>query len=166
MTPIYGFHLDVPPYLYNKGELYNLSISRGTLTPEERYKINDHIVQSIIMLKQLSYPKHLMEVPDIAGSHHEKIDGTGYPRRLRDDQMPIPAKMMAIADIFEALTASDRPYKKAKTISEAISIMRVMEKDEHIDSDLFKLFLESGAYLEYAEEYLLPDQINAVDLGD
>ena len=162
----YGFHLNVPQYLYNKGELYNLSISRGTLTPEERYKTNDHIVQSIIMLKQLSYPKHLMEVPDIAGSHHEKIDGTGYPRCLRGNQMSIPAKMMAIADIFEALTASDRPYKKAKTISEAISIMRVMEKDKHIDPNLFRLFLESGVYLEYARQYLQPYQIDTVDLGN
>lgn len=161
----YGFQFEVPQYLYNKGELYNLSISRGTLTPEERYKINDHIVQSIIMLKQLPYPQHLAEVPDIAGGHHEKIDGTGYPRRLRGDQMSIPAKMMVIADIFEALTASDRPYKKAKPISEALRIMSFMEKDKHLDADLFRLFLSSGAYLEYAREYLQPTQIDAVDLS-
>ena len=162
---IYGFRLDVPQYLYNRGELYNLSIARGTLTAEERYKINDHIVQSIIMLKQLPYPKHLIEVPDIAGSHHEKIDGTGYPRSLKGDQMSIPAKIMAIADIYEALTASDRPYKKAKPISEAIRTMSFMEKDKHLDPDLFRLFLSSGAYLEYAKEYLRPDQIDEVDLS-
>lgn len=161
----YGFQLNVPKYLYNRGEVYNLSVSRGTLTPEERYKINDHIVQSIIMLKQLPYPKHLVDVPDIAGSHHEKIDGTGYPRRLLGEQMSMPAKMMAIADIFEALTASDRPYKKAKTVSEAIRIMGFMEKDNHIDPDLFRLFLSSGAYLEYAREYLQPEQIDRVDLS-
>ncbi len=91
----YGFQLEVPEHLYNNGELYNLCIGRGTLTAEERYKINDHIVQSIIMLKQLPYPRHLAEVPDIAGGHHEKIDGTGYPRRLTGDQMSMSAKMMA-----------------------------------------------------------------------
>ncbi len=161
----YGFKLDMPRYLYNKGELYNLSIDRGTLTPEERYKINDHIVQSIIMLKQLPYPRHLAEVPDIAGGHHEKIDGTGYPRGLRGEEMSIPAKILAIADIFEALTASDRPYKKVNPVSEAIRIMSLMEKAQHIDSDLFRLFLTSGAYLEYAHQYLRPDQIDEVDLS-
>lgn len=161
----HGFQLDVPEHLYNRGELYNLSISRGTLTEEERYKINDHIVQSIIMLKQLPYPKHLVNVPDIAGGHHEKIDGTGYPRRLKGDEMSLPAKIMVIADIFEALTASDRPYKKAKPISEAIRIMGFMEKDQHIDPALFKLFLSSGAYLEYAKEYLQPGQIDEVDIS-
>ena len=97
------------------------------------------------MLKKLPYPKHLTEVPDIAGGHHEKIDGTGYPRKLSADQMSLPAKMMVIADIFEALTASDRPYKKSKTLSEAIRIMGFMEKDQHIDSSLFRSFSTSGA---------------------
>jgi HD-GYP domain-containing protein (c-di-GMP phosphodiesterase class II) len=160
----YGFILDVPDYLYNRGELHNLSVARGTLTEEERYQINDHIVQTIIMLKKLPYPKHLAEVPDIAGGHHEKIDGTGYPRRLVGDQMSLAAKMMVIADIFEALTASDRPYKKMKKLSEAVEIMGYMEKDHHIDPDLFRLFLSSGAYLEYAREYLLPEQVDEVDI--
>ena len=161
----YGFKLNVPEYLYNKGELYNLSIVRGTLNDEERYKINDHIVQTIIMLKKLPYPKHLADVPDIAGGHHEKINGTGYPRKLHGDEMSMPAKMMVIADIFEALTASDRPYKKAKKLSEAIKIMGFMLKDQHIDGDLFRLFLSSGVYRQYAEEYLLPDQIDEVDIS-
>jgi HD-GYP domain-containing protein (c-di-GMP phosphodiesterase class II) len=161
---LYGFQLDVPQHLYNRGELYNLSISRGTLTAEERFKINDHIVQTIIMLKQLPYPKHLANVPDIAGGHHEKLDGTGYPRKMCGEDMSIPAKMMAIADIFEALTASDRPYKKAKTLSESIRILGFMVKDNHIDADLFKLFLTSGAYLEYSKEYLSPDQLDDVDI--
>jgi len=161
----YGFVLEVPQYLYNRGELHNLSIAKGTLTDEERYQINDHIVQTIIMLKKLPYPKHLTEVPAIAGGHHEKIDGTGYPRKLSGDQMSLPAKMMVIADIFEALTASDRPYKKSKTLSEAIRIMGFMEKDQHIDSSLFRLFLTSGAYLDYAREYMNPDQIDEVDIG-
>lgn len=160
----YGFKLNVPEYLYNKGEVYNLSITRGTLSAEDRYKINDHIVQTIIMLNKLPYPKHLTDVPNIAGGHHEKIDGTGYPRRLDGKEMSTPAKMMVIADIFEALTASDRPYKKAKTLSESIKIMGFMEKDKHIDSELFHLFLTSGVYLEYGREYLLPDQIDDVDI--
>ena len=159
-----GFVVNTPQYLYNRGEMYNLSVNRGTLTNEERYKINDHIVQTIIMLKKLPYPKHLQDVPDIAGSHHEKMDGTGYPRQLNSTQLSVPAKMMAVADIFEALTASDRPYKKAKKLSEAIQIMGRMEQDNHIDSNLFQLFLTSGAYKEYAEKYLLPEQIDDVDL--
>ncbi len=161
----YGFILDVPEYLYNRGELYNLGIARGTLTAEERYHINDHIVQTIIMLRKLPYPRHLADVPDIAGGHHEKIDGTGYPRRLAGEQMSLTAKMMVIADIFEALTASDRPYKKTKTLSEAVTIMGYMEKDHHIDPALFRLFLSSGAYLEYAREYLLPEQLDEVDIS-
>ncbi len=161
----YGFILDVPRHLYNRGELHNLSVARGTLTDEERYQINDHIVQTIIMLKKLPYPKHLRDVSDIAGGHHEKIDGTGYPRKLHGDQMTLPAKIMVIADIFEALTASDRPYKKSKTLSEAIKIMGFMEKDHHIDASLFKLFLTSGAYLEYAREYMNPEQIDEVDIS-
>lgn len=160
----YGFVLDVPAYQYNRGELHNLSVERGTLTEEERYQINDHIVQTIIMLKKLPYPKHLKKVPDIAGGHHEKIDGTGYPRKLNGDQMSLPAKMMVIADIFEALTASDRPYKKAKTLSEALGIMAFMERDQHIDPSLFRLFLTSGAYLDYAREYMHPEQIDEVDI--
>lgn len=160
----YGFKLDTPQYLYNRGELYNLTIPRGTLTEEDRYKINDHIVQTIVMLQKLPFPKHLTEVPDIAGGHHEKLDGTGYPKKLSGDEMSLEAKIMVIADIFEALTAADRPYKKAKKLSEAIRIMGFMEKDKHIDPDLFHLFLRSGAYREYAEEYLLPEQIDEVDI--
>lgn len=160
----YGFKVDIPEHQFNRGELYNLSITKGTLTDEERFYINDHIIQTIIMLNKLPFPKHLANVPDIAGGHHEKIDGTGYPRKLTGDQMSVKAKMMVIADIFEALTASDRPYKKAKTLSESIRIMGFMLKDNHIDEELFKLFLTSGAYREYAEQYLKPEQIDEVDI--
>ena len=149
---------------YNRGELYNLSVTRGTLSAEERYKINDHMIQTIKMLDQLPYPKHLKNIPIIAGGHHEKMDGTGYPKKLSKEDMPLTARMMAIADIFEALTAADRPYKKAKKLSEAIRIMGFMKKDNHIDSDLFELFLRSGTYLEYAQKYLSPDQIDTVDI--
>jgi HD-GYP domain-containing protein (c-di-GMP phosphodiesterase class II) len=160
----WGFKLDVPEYRYNLGELYNLKVERGTLTTEERYKINDHIVQTIIMLEKLPYPKHLRQVPSLAGGHHETLDGNGYPKRLNAKQMPLTARMMAIADIFEALTASDRPYKKAKKLSEAIRVMSFFKKDHHIDPDLFDLFLRSGVHLEYAREYLDPDQIDEVDI--
>ncbi|MCK5870336.1 MAG: HD domain-containing protein [Methyloprofundus sp.] len=161
----WGFRMDLPEYKYNRGELYNLGIERGTLTAEERFKINDHIVQTIIMLENLPYPKHLTEVPAIAGSHHEKMDGTGYPKRLTGNEMPVTARIMALADIFEALTASDRPYKKAKTLSEAIRIMSFMVKDKHIDPDVFRLFLSSGIYQQYAEQYLNPVQIDEVDIS-
>src|SRR4029079_6768555 len=108
----WGFKLTTPKHLYNRGELHNLTVARGKLTDEERYKINDHIVQTIVMLSQLPLPSHLKAVPELAGGHHEKMDGTGYPRRLRRNDMSVPARIMAIADIFEALTATDRPYKK------------------------------------------------------
>ena len=161
----WGFRMDVPEVLYNKGELYNLGVARGTLSEEERYKINEHIVQTLIMLTQLPFPKHLRNVPEIAAGHHEKMDGTGYPRRLVRDEMSPVARMMAIADIFEALTAVDRPYKKGKTLSEAIKIMSFMKKDQHIDPELFDLFLRSGVYREYAERFMKPEQIDTVDIA-
>jgi HD-GYP domain-containing protein (c-di-GMP phosphodiesterase class II) len=161
----WGFKLDVPALKYNRGELTNLAIGRGTLTEEERYVINHHIVQTIVMLSQLPFPKHLKNVPEIAGGHHEKMDGTGYPKRLARDQMSLTARMMAIADIFEALTAADRPYKKGKTLSEALKIMSFMRRDRHVDPDLFDLFLTSGVYRKYAERFLRPEQLDAVDVA-
>ncbi|MBW1771038.1 MAG: hypothetical protein JRJ17_07780, partial [Deltaproteobacteria bacterium] len=160
----WGFRMDVPEHMYNRDEIYNLCVQRGTLTNEERYKINDHIVQTIIMLEKLPYPKHLRNVPVIAGGHHEKMDGTGYPRRLKRDDMPLTARMMAIADIFEALTAQDRPYKKAKKLSEAIRIMSFMKKDHHIDPEIFELFLTSGVYMEYARHFLSRELIDEFDI--
>ena len=161
----HGILLDVPEYLYNRGEIYNLCIERGTLTNEERFKINEHVIQSIIMLDALPFPKTLEKVPDFAGAHHETMIGNGYPRQLKKEDMSIQARIIAIADIFEALTASDRPYKKAKTLSEAIKIMNFMKKDGHIDPDLFKLFLVSGVYREYADSNLFPSQVDDVDLS-
>lgn len=159
----WGFKLDVPRYKYNRGELYNLSIARGTLTFEERYIINHHMVQTILMLSHLPFPEHLGNVAEIAGGHHEKMDGTGYPKRLKREQMSLPARMMAIADIFEALTAADRPYKKAKTLSEALGIMATMCRDAHIDPELFELFINAQIYLQYARRFLDPRQVDAVD---
>ena len=160
----YGFKLEVPEHLYNLGEVYNLTISRGTLTNEERYKINEHIVQTIMMLETLPFPANLSRVAEYAGTHHETLDGKGYPRRLTADDLSVPSRIMAIADIFEALTASDRPYKKAKTLSECLTILAGFRDRQHIDADLFALFLRSGVYLTYAERYLKPEQIDAVDV--
>jgi HD-GYP domain-containing protein (c-di-GMP phosphodiesterase class II) len=162
----WNFKLDTPQHRYNRGELYNLSVARGTLANEERFKINDHMVQTIIMLNQLPFPRHLRNVPNIAGGHHETMIGTGYPKKLRREDMSLTARMMAIADIFEALTAADRPYKKAKTLSESIKIMNFMKKDQHIDPDLFELFLQSGVYLEYANKFLAEAQIDEVDIAE
>nr|WP_314859558.1 HD domain-containing phosphohydrolase [uncultured Undibacterium sp.] len=161
----WGFKMKVPELLYNRGELYNLSVSRGTLSEEERYKINEHMIQTIMMLDKLPFPRHLRQVPEIAGGHHEKMDGTGYPKQLKRDEMSPLARMMAIADVFEALTAVDRPYKKGKLLSEAIKIMSFMKKDLHIDAELFDLFLSSGVYLNYARQYMRPEQIDDVDLS-
>ena len=150
--------------LLSQTEVYNLCIDRGTLNDEERKVITDHMEITIEMLEQLPFPKSLRRVAEFAGGHHEKMDGTGYPRGLRREQMSIPARIMAIADIFEALTAADRPYKKAKTLSESIRIMTFMKKDGHIDPDLFDLFIESGVYRDYAEKFLGPDQIDEIDV--
>ncbi|MDM4766138.1 HD domain-containing phosphohydrolase [Pelomonas sp. SE-A7] len=160
-----GFKVRQPEHLYNRGELYNLSLGRGTLTEEERYKINDHIVQTIRMLEALPLPRHLRRVPEIAGGHHEKLDGSGYPKGLTREQMSPEARMMAIADVFEALTADDRPYKKGKTLSEAMAIMVRMRREQHLDAELFELFLRSGAYLDYAKRFMKPAQIDEVDLA-
>lgn len=158
------FVLKQPRYKFNRGELYNLAIGRGTLTEEERFIINDHIVQTILMLERLPFPKHLRGVPEIAGGHHERMDGRGYPKGLKREQMSVPARIMAIADVFEALTAADRPYKPPKTLSESLNIMARMVVEHHLDADLFELFLRSGVYLQYAERYLTPAQIDAVDV--
>lgn len=160
----WGFDMRLPEHAYNLGELHNLSIRRGTLTDEERFKINEHIVQTLIMLSTLPFPKALREVPDIAANHHEKLDGQGYPRRLDASRLDVPARIMAIADIFEALTAADRPYKPAKTLSESLAIMTRMAAERHIDAELYALFLQSGVYREYAEGFLQPGQIDAVDV--
>jgi len=160
----YGFKMSAPKHKFNLGEVYNLSIGRGTLTEEERFIINDHIVQTAVMLETLPWPSHLARVPEIACGHHEKIDGTGYPRKLVGEGMSTQAKVMAIADVFEALTAADRPYKPRKTLSESVKIMGFMVKDQHLDRDLFELFLDSGVYRQYGEDHLLPDQVDDVDL--
>lgn len=149
---------------FNRGELYNLSVPHGTLTSEERQVINDHVVITQDMLAQLPYPRELQRIPAIAGNHHEKMDGSGYPHGLTGDDMGILEKVMVIADIFEALTAVDRPYKRPKKLSECIAILGDMRDKGQIDNDLFELFLVTGTYLDYGKEYLRPDQCDEVDI--
>ena len=161
----YGFDMKLPPNAQNMGELHNLSIRRGTLTDEDRFKINDHIVQTLIMLRSLPWPKHLARVPDIAATHHEKLDGKGYPRQLQADQLTLADRVMALADVFEALTAADRPYKQPKTLTESLRIMAFMAKDKHIDPEVFRYFLNSGIWQTFADQFMQPSQIDAVDVA-
>lgn len=151
---------------YNRGELYNLEIRNGTINKEEREKINEHIVVTIDMLKALPFPKELSKVVEYAGAHHERIDGRGYPNGLTGEEMSTPAKIMAIADIFEALTANDRPYKEPKKLSEVLLIMQHMKNTGHIDPDLYKVFITNKVYMDYAEQYISPDQIDDVNPDD
>jgi len=115
------------------------------------------------MLDSLPYPRSLSRVPEYAGGHHERMDGTGYPKGLKREDMSVPARIMGIADIFEALTSQDRPYKKAKTLTESLAILGRMKVNHHIDPDLFDVFIREKIYLKYAEKFLQPEQIDAVD---
>lgn len=160
----HGFDMVLPAHKQNMGELYNLSIRRGTLTDEDRFKINDHIVQTLVMLKSLPWPQQLARVPEIAATHHEKMDGKGYPRRLPAEQLSVADRVMALADIFEALTAADRPYKAPKSLTESLRIMAFMCKDQHLDTELFRYFLHSGLWRTFAERFMQPAQIDAVDI--
>ncbi len=161
----WGLRMPQPEHLYHRGELHNLQVSRGTLTDEERYKINDHIVQTLKMLAELPFPRHLRAVPEIAGSHHERVDGRGYPRGLTRGQMSPQARMMALADVFEALTADDRPYKPGKPLSEALNILRGMARDGHVDAELYELFLRSGACMTYAQRFMPAELIDVNDVS-
>ena len=145
-------------------ELENLTIRAGTLTQSERNTINHHIVATIKMLEQLPWPKHLRNVPEYAGGHHERMDGKGYPKGLTRDQMSVQARVMGIADIFEALTASDRPYKPGMKLSQAMGIMQRFKQNGHIDPDLFDVFVAEKIYLRYAEQFLDPWQIDEINL--
>jgi response regulator RpfG family c-di-GMP phosphodiesterase len=144
-------------------EVVNLTIRAGTLTLKERDVINHHIVATIKMLEQLPWPKHLTRVPEYAGGHHERMDGKGYPKGLTREQMSVQARMMGIADIFEALTARDRPYKHGMKLSQAMGIMANFKKGGHIDPDLFDVFVKQGVYRRYAEQFLDPGQIDQVN---
>ncbi len=145
-------------------EVENLTIRAGTLTLTERDTVNHHIVSTLKMLEQLPWPKHLKNVPEYAGGHHERMDGKGYPRGLTREQMSVQARAMGIADIFEALTACDRPYKPGMKLSQAMGIMNKFKDNGHIDPDLFDIFLKKGIYKRYAEQFLDPWQIDEIDL--
>ncbi|MDI1277207.1 HD domain-containing phosphohydrolase [Methylobacter sp.] len=151
-------NVDVP--LLTDEEVYNLSIFRGTLTSEERNVINNHINVTISMLEAIKFPKHLQNVVEYAGGHHERMDGKGYPKGLSREEMSIPARAMAIADVFEALTAKDRPYKKGKKLSEALFILKKLKEDKHIDPDLYDAFIKQKIYKKYAEKFLDDVQID------
>ena len=150
------------PFL-SADELENLCIRRGTLNNAEREIINHHITMTIRLLEALPWPAHLTRVPEYAGGHHERMDGKGYPRGLTREQMSVQARVMGIADIFEALTASDRPYKSGKTLSESLTILGRMKLDHHVDPDLFDVFLRERVYLEYARRFLPAEQIDRID---
>jgi len=147
----------------SEDELKNLTIRAGTLTAEERQVINHHIVATIKMLEALPWPRHLKNVPEYAGGHHERMDGKGYPRGLTREQMSVQARVMGIADIFEALTAKDRPYKKGKTLSESLEILGKFSLNGHIDPDLFDVFVRKQVYRRYAEMFLDQEQVDEVD---
>jgi HD-GYP domain-containing protein (c-di-GMP phosphodiesterase class II) len=149
--------------LLSPDEVQNLCISRGTLTAEERVVINRHMVETIKMLEALPFPRHLRRVPEYAGGHHEKMDGTGYPRGIYAGDMSVPARIMAISDVFEALTAQDRPYKRGLSLSEAMTIMGHMKRDNHLDPDLFDVFVRSRIYRRFGERYLPPHLLDEVD---
>jgi HD-GYP domain-containing protein (c-di-GMP phosphodiesterase class II) len=146
-------------------EVENLTIRAGTLTAAEREIINHHIVVTIKMLESLPWPKHLKNVAEYAGGHHERMDGKGYPRGLTRDEMSVQARVMGIADIFEALTAKDRPYKEGKTLTESLTILGKFKEGGHIDPDLFDVFIREKVYLDYAQRFLAKEQIDEVDLS-
>lgn len=146
-------------------EIENLTIPAGTLTAAEREIINHHIDVTIKMLESLPWPRHLKNVPEYAGGHHERMDGKGYPRGLTREQMSVQARVMGIADIFEALTAKDRPYKKGKTLTESLTILGKFKLGGHIDPDLFDVFIQEKVYLGYAKQFLAPDQVDDVDVS-
>jgi len=158
--------MQIPDLLYNKGELYNLCIPIGTITKEEKFKIQEHAVHTLKILRELPWSDKLKDIVEDAANHHEHIDGTGYPRSLQGEELSIPARIMVIADIFEAITATDRPYKKSNTLSQTLMIIAKMAKAKKIDSNVFKLFIEEKIYLEYAKVYMKEEQIDLENIDD
>lgn len=159
----YKYKGDDKPYL-SENEVYNLSIKKGTLNTEDRAKIEDHALVSIEMLRALPFPKNMANVPDYAGGHHEKLNGKGYPFGLTADQLSLQARIMAVADIFEALTAHDRPYKQPMPLSKAIQIMGFFVKDEELDQNVVDVFIKEGIFMEYAQREMDPTQLDEVNV--
>jgi HD-GYP domain-containing protein (c-di-GMP phosphodiesterase class II) len=161
-----GYHYErdgVQQPVLSEEEIHNLSVRRGTLTAEDRKIMEDHMVHTCTMLEALPFPKHLQRVPEYAGGHHERMDGKGYPKAIKAGDMSIPARMMAVADVFEALTAKDRPYKAAKKLSESMNIIGNMKKHHHLDPEIVDFFITSKTYLAYAKLYLDDELIDTVD---
>jgi HD-GYP domain-containing protein (c-di-GMP phosphodiesterase class II) len=157
--------MKVPAYKQDLGELHNLAVRRGTLTEEDRFTVNGHIVQTIRMLETLPYPRSMRRVPEYAGTHHETMRGDGYPFGLGAGQLSVPARIMAVADIFEALTAADRPYKPPMRLSQAVEILDRFAADGHVDPEIVRLFLRHDLHRRYAERFLAPEQIDEVDVA-
>lgn len=149
-------------FMLNENEAYNLSVQKGTLTTQERDIINEHAKISLDILNKLPFPKKYKQIPQISGNHHEKINGKGYPQGLKGDEISFEARILAVADVFEALTASDRPYKKGNPLSSAMKILYFMAKDDDLDREIVKFFYNSGLYLEYAKKLLPPEYIDEV----
>jgi HD-GYP domain-containing protein (c-di-GMP phosphodiesterase class II)/HAMP domain-containing protein len=149
-----------PRPLLSDEEIENLTISRGTLNARERDLINHHVVASIQMLEQLPYPRSLRGVPAIAGAHHERMDGRGYPQGLVRNQISMQGRILGLADVFEALTARDRPYKPGMPLRQVLEILDDMCKEGHVDPDLFEMFVRERVHLRYAVAYLDPEQID------
>jgi hypothetical protein len=164
--PALGIKMTVPKHIFNYGEIYNLTIQKGTLNSEDRYKINEHVIETINLLEKIPFPDFLQRVPEYATTHHETLDGRGYPRQLTEKELSIPARIIALADIFEAISATDRPYKRPYKLSESLKILCDMKNNRHIDANIYALFLTSGVYLEYAKKYLKSEQIDHVDISD
>lgn len=155
-----------PESEFSQSELYNLKTRKGTINAEEREKINDHVKVTVSMLKALHFSQEFQNVIEYAGCHHERVDGTGYPNRLKGEEMSVPAKIMAIADVFEALTTADKPYKKPKKLSEVLRIMQQMKNNGHLDPDLYSVLINRGVCQEYAESYMRPEQIDDINIDD
>jgi HD-GYP domain-containing protein (c-di-GMP phosphodiesterase class II) len=162
---VYVLNGEELPYL-SEDELENLCIRKGTLTQAERAVIENHAKVTFKILDALPFPKNLSMVPEYAAGHHEKLDGSGYPRHLKEINLPLQSRIMAIADIFEALTAKDRPYKKPMKLSQALKILSFMKKDRHIDPDIYDLVLKSDIFFDYAKANMNPDQIDELEGGN
>jgi HD-GYP domain-containing protein (c-di-GMP phosphodiesterase class II) len=132
--------------LLESAEIDCLKINRGSLTPEEFDEIRSHVSHTFRFLSQIPWGKSLRRVPLIAGAHHERLNGTGYPNRLRAEEIPVQAKMMSIADIYDALTASDRPYKRAIPVERAIDILDFSVRDGHLDGELVRIFKDARVW--------------------
>ena len=146
-------------YIINEDEYLNLKIRLGTLNPEDIRIIREHVVVTGKMLSQIKFPAYLSNAPLYAKLHHEKLNGEGYPEGLTGDCIPLQARILALSDVFEALTAA-RPYKKAQKLSETYKILDKMLEANEIDNELYQFALEQGIFHKYAIKHLTEEQID------